>query len=188
MVAARTKLLLEGPFLQHCCGFPHRNVLNLLAIAGMITFDGLFLGRLSADALVGVSLAFPFVMLMQHTAASGMGEGDPPPSRGLSEEPSAQRQSYLPSTAPTIQQAPVAVQLVFVDNPVEDFLRLGNTIALIIFGRSDEKIVRVLCAIVFFWTRSCRHQGIQLSGEYVKLHPGVRSQQRSSGCSLPRCR
>ena len=51
------------------------NVLNLLAIAGMITFDGLFLGRLGADALAGVSLAFPFVMLIQHTAASGMGGG-----------------------------------------------------------------------------------------------------------------
>ena len=41
----------------------------------MITFDGLFLGRLGADALAGVSLAFPFVMLIQHTAASGMGGG-----------------------------------------------------------------------------------------------------------------
>jgi putative MATE family efflux protein len=51
------------------------NILNLLAIAGMITFDGLFLGRLGADALAGVSLAFPFVMLIQHTAASGMGGG-----------------------------------------------------------------------------------------------------------------
>ena len=34
-------------------------MLNLLAIAGMITFDGLFLGRLGPDALAGVSLAFP---------------------------------------------------------------------------------------------------------------------------------
>ena len=41
----------------------------------MITFDGLFLGRLGPDALAGVSLAFPFVMLIQHTAASGMGGG-----------------------------------------------------------------------------------------------------------------
>jgi hypothetical protein len=31
----------------------------------MITFDGLFVGRLGADALAGVSLAFPFVMLIQ---------------------------------------------------------------------------------------------------------------------------
>src|SRR5262249_34380277 len=44
-------------------------------IAGMITFDGLFVGRLGPDALAGVSLAFPFVMLVQHTAASGMGGG-----------------------------------------------------------------------------------------------------------------
>ncbi|MBI3514944.1 MAG: MATE family efflux transporter [Proteobacteria bacterium] len=74
-VAARTKLLLEGPVLSTLLRLAAPNVLNLLAIAGMITFDGLFLGRLGADALAGVSLAFPFVMLMQHTAASGMGGG-----------------------------------------------------------------------------------------------------------------
>jgi MATE family, multidrug efflux pump len=75
VVAARTKLLLEGPILATLLRLSAPNVLNLLAIAGMITFDGLFLGRLGADALAGVSLAFPFVMLMQHTAASGMGGG-----------------------------------------------------------------------------------------------------------------
>jgi putative MATE family efflux protein len=72
-VAPRTKLLLEGPILTTLLKLSAPNVLNLLALAGMITFDGLFLGRLGADALAGVSLAFPFVMLMQHTAASGMG-------------------------------------------------------------------------------------------------------------------
>src|SRR5215212_6109822 len=74
-VAARTKLLLDGPVLPTLLRLSAPNVLNLLAIAGMITFDGLFLGRLGADALAGVSLAFPFVMLIQHTAASGMGGG-----------------------------------------------------------------------------------------------------------------
>jgi MATE family, multidrug efflux pump len=73
--AARTRLLLEGPPLATLLRLSAPNILNLLAIAGMITFDGLFLGRLGADALAGVSLAFPFVMLMQHTAASGMGGG-----------------------------------------------------------------------------------------------------------------
>src|ERR1700674_550024 len=72
-VAARTKLLLEGPILPTLLRLSAPNVLNLLAIAGMITFDGLFLGRLGADVLAGASLAFPFVMLIQHTAASGMG-------------------------------------------------------------------------------------------------------------------
>ena len=67
--------MLEGPILPTLLRLSTPNVLNLLAIAGMITFDGLFMGRLGADALAGVSLAFPFVMLMQHTAASGMGGG-----------------------------------------------------------------------------------------------------------------
>jgi len=74
-VATRTKLLLEGPILSTLLRLAAPNVLNLLAIAGMIMFDGLFLGRLGPDALAGVSLAFPFVMLIQHTAASGMGGG-----------------------------------------------------------------------------------------------------------------
>jgi putative MATE family efflux protein len=74
-VAARTTLLLEGPILSTLLRLSAPNILNLLAIAGMITFDGLFVGRLGPDALAGVSLAFPFVMLIQHTAASGMGGG-----------------------------------------------------------------------------------------------------------------
>jgi putative MATE family efflux protein len=74
-VAARTRLLLEGPILPTLLRLSAPNILNLLAIAGMITFDGLFLGRLGSDVLAGASLAFPFVMLIQHTAASGMGGG-----------------------------------------------------------------------------------------------------------------
>src|SRR5260370_21822169 len=74
-IAARTKLLLEGPVLSTLLRLSAPNVLNLLAIAGMITFDGLFLGRLGADTLPGVSLAFPFVMLIQHAANGGVGGG-----------------------------------------------------------------------------------------------------------------
>src|ERR1700716_1877337 len=74
-MAARTRLLLEGPVLSTLLRLSAPNVLNLLAIAGMITFDALFLGRLGADALAGVSLAFPFVMLVQHAANGGVGGG-----------------------------------------------------------------------------------------------------------------
>jgi Na+-driven multidrug efflux pump len=74
-IAGRTKLLLEGPVLSTLLRLSAPNVLNLLAIAGMITFDGLFLGRLGADVLAGVSLAFPFVMLVQHAANGGVGGG-----------------------------------------------------------------------------------------------------------------
>src|SRR5258708_7575244 len=74
-IAARTRLLLEGPVLSTLLRLSAPNILNLLAIAGMITFDGLFLGRLGADVLAGASLAFPFVMVVQHAANGGVGGG-----------------------------------------------------------------------------------------------------------------
>jgi hypothetical protein len=42
--AARTKLLLEGPILPTLLRLAAPNVLNLLAFAGVITFDGSFSG------------------------------------------------------------------------------------------------------------------------------------------------
>jgi len=74
-VAPRTKRLLEGPVLSTLLRLAAPNVLNLLALAGMITFDGLFLGRLGTDALAGVSLAFPWVMLIMQATNGGMGGG-----------------------------------------------------------------------------------------------------------------
>jgi len=72
-LAARTKMLLEAPILPTLLRLSAPNVLNLLALIGMITFDALFVGRLGPDALAGLTLAFPWVMLMQHAAASGVG-------------------------------------------------------------------------------------------------------------------
>lgn len=72
-VAARTRMLLEAPIVPALLRLAAPNVLNLLAFVGLITFDGLFVGRLGPDALAGISLVFPWVMLMQHGAASGMG-------------------------------------------------------------------------------------------------------------------
>jgi putative MATE family efflux protein len=73
--AARTKLLLEGPILPTLLRLAAPNVLNLLAFAGVIMFDGFFLGRLGTNALAGASLAFPWVMLVLQTTNSGMGTG-----------------------------------------------------------------------------------------------------------------
>lgn len=73
--AARTKLLLEGPILPTLLRLAAPNVLNLLAFAGIITFDGFFLGRISTNALAGASLAFPWVMLILQATNSGMGAG-----------------------------------------------------------------------------------------------------------------
>src|SRR5262245_6537031 len=73
--AGRTKLLLEGPILSTLLRLSAPNVLNLLAFAGMVTFDGFFLGQLGSDALAGASLVFPWVMLVLQTTNSGMGAG-----------------------------------------------------------------------------------------------------------------
>jgi len=64
-----------GPIFSTLLRLSAPNVLNLLAFAGMITFDGFFLGRLGSDALAGASLAFPWVMLVLQTTNSGMGAG-----------------------------------------------------------------------------------------------------------------
>src|SRR6516165_8399452 len=74
-VAARTKMLLEGPILPTLLRLAAPNVLNLLAFAGVITFDGFFLGRIGTNALAGASLAFPWVMMVLQTTNGGMGAG-----------------------------------------------------------------------------------------------------------------
>lgn len=74
-IAARTKLLLEGPILATLLRLAAPNVLNLLAFVAVIIFDGFFLGRIGTDALAGASLAFPWIMLVLQTTNSGMGVG-----------------------------------------------------------------------------------------------------------------
>ena len=73
--AARTRLLLEGAILPTLLRLAAPNVLTLLAFAGVITFDGFFLGRIGTNALAGASLAFPWVMMVLQTTNSGMGIG-----------------------------------------------------------------------------------------------------------------
>lgn len=74
-VAARTKLLLEGPIFATLLRLAAPNILNLLAFVAVITFDGFFLGKIGTDALAGASLAFPWIMLVLQTTNSGMGVG-----------------------------------------------------------------------------------------------------------------
>jgi len=73
--AARTRMLLEGPIIPTLLRLAAPNVLNFAAFAGVITFDGFFLGRLGTDTLAGASLAFPWVMLVLQTTNSGIGNG-----------------------------------------------------------------------------------------------------------------
>jgi putative MATE family efflux protein len=74
-MAARTKLLLEGPIFATMLRLAAPNILNLVAFVAVITFDGFFLGKIGTDALAGASLAFPWIMLVLQTTNSGMGTG-----------------------------------------------------------------------------------------------------------------
>src|ERR1700724_350854 len=74
-VAARTKLLLEGPVFATLLRLAAPNILNLIAFVAVIIFDGFFLGRIGTDALAGASLAFPWIMLVLQTTKNGMGVG-----------------------------------------------------------------------------------------------------------------
>src|ERR1700682_1207815 len=73
-VAARTKMLLEGPILSTLLRLAAPNVVvNLVLIAVTASVDAHFVGRLGASSLAGLSLVFPLLMLMQQMANSSMG-------------------------------------------------------------------------------------------------------------------
>src|SRR3954467_211415 len=71
----RTRMLLEGPLVPTLLRLAAPNVLVMLAraLAGLI--ETYFIGRLGTDALAGVSMVFPAVMLMQMMSAGAMGGG-----------------------------------------------------------------------------------------------------------------
>jgi putative MATE family efflux protein len=74
-MSPRTRLLLEGPVAATLLRLAAPNVLVMVLQAAVSTFDAVFVGWLGSDALAGVSLVFPLVMLMQTMSAGGMGGG-----------------------------------------------------------------------------------------------------------------
>jgi MATE family, multidrug efflux pump len=74
-LSPRTRLLLEGPVARTLLRLAAPNVLVMVLQAMVSTLDGVFVGWLGTDALAGVSLVFPLVMLMQTMSAGGMGGG-----------------------------------------------------------------------------------------------------------------
>jgi putative MATE family efflux protein len=74
-VADRTRLLLEGPIARTLLRLAAPNVVVMAVQAVVNAGEAYFLGWLGADALAGVSLAFPLIMLMQTMSAGGMGGG-----------------------------------------------------------------------------------------------------------------
>jgi putative MATE family efflux protein len=73
-IAPRTRVLLEGPIVSTLLRLAAPNVVvNVILIAVTATVDAYFIGRLGANALAGIALVFPFIMLMQQMANSSMG-------------------------------------------------------------------------------------------------------------------
>ena len=74
-VAATTRCLLEGPIALTLLRLAAPNVVMLVAQVAISVLEAYFMGWLGADALAGVSVTFPLVMLMQTMSAGGMGGG-----------------------------------------------------------------------------------------------------------------
>ncbi len=71
---ARTRLL-TGPILETMLRLSVPNVALVCAQAAVNVAETYFVGRLGTDALAGVTLVFPIVMLMQMMSAGAMGGG-----------------------------------------------------------------------------------------------------------------
>ena len=71
----RTAALLDAPILPTLLRLGAPNVLVMLAQAGVGLIETYFVGQLGTDALAGMALVFPVVMLMQMTSAGAMGGG-----------------------------------------------------------------------------------------------------------------
>jgi putative MATE family efflux protein len=74
-VSPRVRLLLEGPVAPTLVRLAAPNVLVTMLQAAVATLDAVFVGWLGSEALAGISLVFPLVMLMQTMSAGGMGGG-----------------------------------------------------------------------------------------------------------------
>ncbi len=74
-ISPRTRMLLEAPIAHTLIRLAAPNVLVMVAQAAVGLIETYFVGQLGTDALAGVSLVFPAVMLMQMMSAGAMGGG-----------------------------------------------------------------------------------------------------------------
>ena len=71
----RTRVLLEGPIVSTLLRLATPNVLVMFVQASVGLIETYFVARLGTDALAGVTLVFPVLMLMQMMSAGAMGGG-----------------------------------------------------------------------------------------------------------------
>src|SRR6185369_8422731 len=71
----RTRVLLAGPIVPTLLRMAWPNVIIMFAQAATGLVETYWVGRLGTDALAGMALVFPGVMLMQMISAGAMGGG-----------------------------------------------------------------------------------------------------------------
>src|ERR1044071_4195767 len=71
----RTRLLLEGSIVGTLLRLAAPNVLVMFAQAAVGLIETYFIAKLGTDALAGVTLVFPVLMLLQMMSAGAMGGG-----------------------------------------------------------------------------------------------------------------
>src|SRR5881628_3785211 len=74
-IAARTRSLLEAPILPTLLRLAAPNIAVMAAQAIVSTGEVYFIGWLGSEALAGVAMVYPLIMLMQTMLAGGMGGG-----------------------------------------------------------------------------------------------------------------
>ena len=74
-LAPRTRLILTGPVLPTLLKLAAPNIAVMMVQAVMSAVDAFYLGWLGADALAGVALVYPLIMLMMTMSAGGLGGG-----------------------------------------------------------------------------------------------------------------
>lgn len=74
-VDARTRALMEGPIAPTLLRLSVPNVIVMAAQAGAGLVETWFVGKLGTDALAGMALVFPVLMMMQMMSAGAMGGG-----------------------------------------------------------------------------------------------------------------
>src|ERR1700682_389480 len=71
----RTRMLLEAPIAATLIRLAAPNMLVMVVQSAVGLIETYFVGKLGTDALAGVALVFPVLMLMQMMSAGAMGGG-----------------------------------------------------------------------------------------------------------------
>src|SRR2546429_1590063 len=108
---ARTRLLLEGPIVSTLLRLATPNVLVMFVQASVGLIETYFVARLGTDALAGVTLVFPVLMLMQMMSAGALGGGI---SSAIPRPPGAGRPADADALALHALALAVGVRLLFI--------------------------------------------------------------------------